>query len=61
MFVILFVVSKLAAPCENMSSAQVDSEGPDQSAHPQSDQGFPCPLTELLAITVYMNGKQTPG
>ena len=29
--------------------AYADSEGPDQSAHPWSDQGLRCPLTESLS------------
>ena len=35
--------------------AYAGSEGPDQTA--QSDQGFRCPLTELLDTIECMNGE----
>ena len=41
--------------------AYADSEGLDQPANPQSDQGVPCPLTESLDTTECMNGEQRPG
>ena len=40
--------------------AYADSGGPDQPKHWQSDQGLHCPLTESLATTECMNGKQRP-
>ena len=40
--------------------AYADSEGPDQPVHRQSDQGLPCPLTDSMDTTEYMNGEQRP-
>ena len=37
------------------------SECPDQSVHPQSDQGLQCQITESLDTTECMNGEQRPG
>ena len=33
----------------------VDNEGPDQTAHAQSDQGLHCPLTESMATVKCIN------
>ena len=41
--------------------AYVKMIDPDQSAHAQTDQGLPSPLTDLLDSTEFMNGEQLPG
>ena len=49
-------------PCQAKTSlrAYEDSEDPDKSAHPLSDQGLPSSLIESLHSTKCMNGERRP-
>ena len=50
-----------AAPCEKLSPGICGQRRPDQPAHPRSDQGILCPLSELLYTIECNNEKQRPG
>ena len=58
----LCIPDQTSAPWENVTSGICGQRRPRSACtSAQSDQGLPCPQTELLYSTECLNGKQMPG